>query len=68
MKLAHQVLPWDHQMYQDAIDAMKRYYEALASGRPQGDIEKLLLIAKAQFDAVNTYQLEALSGSGGQSH
>ena len=54
------VLNPDHTMYTDAVDAMKQYHEAQASGHPAEEIERLRLIAEAQFEAVNEYQLRAL--------
>ncbi|EJT85493.1 hypothetical protein PPS11_08000 [Pseudomonas putida S11] len=47
-------------MYTDAVDAMKQYHEAQAAGHPAEEIERLRLIAEAQFQAVNEYQLRAL--------
>lgn len=47
-------------MYTDAVEAMKQYHEAQASGHPAEEIERLRLIAEAQFQAVNEYQLRAL--------
>ncbi|ORL50918.1 hypothetical protein [Pseudomonas putida] len=54
------VLDADHQMYTDAVDAMKRYHEAQASARPEQEIERLRQIAEAQFRAVNESQLRAM--------
>ncbi|QQZ36369.1 hypothetical protein [Pseudomonas sp. SK2] len=54
------VLDADHQMYTDAVDAMKRYHEAQASARPEQEIERLRQIAESQFRAVNEYQLRAM--------
>ena len=50
----------DHPMYTDAVDAMKQYHQAQASGYPVEEVERLRLIAEAQFRAVNEYQLKAL--------
>jgi len=47
-------------MYTDAVEAMKQYHEAQASGHPAEEIERLRLIAEAQFQALNEYQLRAL--------
>lgn len=49
-----------HQLYTDAVDAMKRYHEAQASARPGDEIERLRQIAESQFRAVNEYQLRAM--------
>lgn len=50
----------DHPMYTDAVDAMKQYHDAQASGCPPEEVERLRQIAEAQFRAVNEYQLRAL--------
>jgi len=55
-------------MYADALAAMKRYYQAKASGRSAQEIERLRQIAEAQFCAVSEDQLRALGCPGGQSH
>jgi hypothetical protein len=55
-------------MYTNAVDAMKRYHEAQASGEPVEEVERLRLIAESQFQAVNDYQLRALGRPGGSVH
>lgn len=55
-------------MYTEAVEAMKRYHEAQASGSTAKDIERLRQIAEAQFQAVTEYQLKALRCSGGKPH
>ncbi|NNJ14727.1 hypothetical protein CSV86_005445 [Pseudomonas putida CSV86] len=50
----------DHPMYIDAVDAMKQYHEARASGSSAEEVERLRLIAESQFRAVSEYQLKAL--------
>jgi len=35
------MLDSEHQLYTDAVDAMKRYHEAQASARPEQEIERL---------------------------
>jgi len=55
-------------MYTDAVDAMKRYHEAQASGEPPEEVERLRLIAESQFQAVTDYQLRALGCPGGSVH
>ncbi|WP_256819753.1 hypothetical protein [Pseudomonas putida] len=52
----------DHAMYTDAVQALKRYHEAQASGEPAVKVERLRLIAESQFQAVNDYQLKNLGG------
>ncbi|MCO6689674.1 hypothetical protein QIY50_25200 [Pseudomonas putida] len=58
----------DHPMYTQATDALKRYHEAQASGCPTEEIERLLQIAEAEFQAVNEYQLRALDCHFRKSH
>ncbi|WP_322359710.1 hypothetical protein [Pseudomonas sichuanensis] len=57
------VLQPDHPMYTDAMDALKRYHEAQASGSSAGEVERLRQIAESQFQAVTDYQLESLGCS-----
>lgn len=58
----------DHPMYTDAVDALRQYHEARAANRPADEVERLRLIAEAQFQAVNEYQLKALGGLADQAH
>ncbi len=58
----------DHPMYADAVEAMKRYHEAQASGSSAEEVERLRQIAESQFRAVNEYQLKALGRPAGKSH
>lgn len=58
----------DHPMYTDAVDALRQYHEAQAADRPADEVERLRLIAEAQFQAVNEYQLKALGRPAGQAH
>lgn len=58
----------DHPMYTDAVDAMRRYHEARDAGRPADEVERLRLIAEAQFQAVTDYQLKALGGPVAENH
>lgn len=55
-------------MYMDVVDAMKRFHEAQAAGKAVEEVERLRLIAEAQFQAVNEYQLKALGGPAGDPH
>ncbi|MFJ4256825.1 hypothetical protein ACIP01_07685 [Pseudomonas monteilii] len=68
--MAHKpaVLYPDHRMYTDAVEAMRQYHEAQASGSPAEQVERLRKIAESQFQAVNDYQLEALGCSVRQPH
>ncbi len=58
----------DHPMYTDAVDALRHYHEAQAADGPADEVERLRLIAEAQFQAVNEYQLKALGRPAGQAH
>ena len=58
----------DHPMYTDAVEAMKQYHDAKASGSSIEEVERLRQIAESQFRALNEYQLKALGCSAGRSH
>jgi hypothetical protein len=58
----------DHPMYIDAVEAMKRYHQAQADGTSPLEIERLRLIAEAQFQAVTDYQLKVLGRPGDSPH
>lgn len=61
-RISPQFLSPDHPMYTDAVDAMKRFREAQATGKAAEEVERLRLIAEAQFQAVTDYQLQGLNG------
>ncbi|SUD69746.1 Uncharacterised protein [Pseudomonas putida] len=65
--LSKVLLP-DHQMYTDAVDALKRYHQAQANGVTGTELERLRLMAEHQFQAVTDYQLRALGGPAKPSH
>ncbi|MBH3391067.1 hypothetical protein I5S62_18340 [Pseudomonas putida] len=65
--LSKVLLP-DHQMYSDAVDALKRYNQAQAKGVTGAELERLRLMAEHQFQAVTDYQLRALGGPEEASH
>ncbi|WP_060511543.1 hypothetical protein [Pseudomonas sp. NBRC 111124] len=52
----------DHPMYTDAIEAMKRFYQAQAKGASDAELKRLRLLAEHRFQAVTDYQLHALGG------
>ena len=56
----------DHPMYTNAVQAWKRYHEAQASGEPAEELERLRLIAEAQYQAVTDYQLRAMAAARGK--
>lgn len=67
-KNLNSVLPPDHPMYTDAVQAMKRYRQAQADGISGAELERLRLLAERQFQAVTHYQLRALGGPAKSSH
>lgn len=62
------ILPPDHPMYTDAVEAMKRYHQAQADGVSGAELERLRLLAEHRFQAVTDYQLRALGGPSETSH
>ncbi|EJT86032.1 hypothetical protein PPS11_01654 [Pseudomonas putida S11] len=62
------VLPPDHPMYTDAVEAMKRYHQAQADGVSGAELERLRLLAEHRFQAVTDYQLHAFGGPSETSH
>ena len=62
------ILPPDHPMYIDAVEAMKRYHKAQAGGVSGAELERLRLIAEHSFQAVTDYQLHAFGGPRNPSH
>jgi len=45
----------DDAMYQQAVDAMKKYDQARADGKPVAEVERLRLEAENTFQAVTDY-------------
>lgn len=68
VKDLNKVLPPGHPMYADAVDALKRYHQAQASGVTRAELERLRLLAEHQFQAITDYQLRALGGPKKASH
>lgn len=62
------LLPPDHPMYSDAVEALRRYHQAQAEGAVGADLERLRLIAEQQFQAVTDYQMKALGGLSPMNH
>jgi len=62
------VLPPDHPMYADAVEAMRRYHRAQEDGIRGTELERLRLLAEHRFQAVTDYQLRALGGPAEPSH
>lgn len=57
-----QPLPPDDPMYQQAVEAMKKYVQARSDDRPEAELERLRREAEYAFQSVNDYQLAALGG------
>ncbi|MBK4989745.1 hypothetical protein [Pseudomonas sp. S36] len=68
MKSKTPILYPDHPMYTDAVDALRRFHEAQSAGEPPLEVERLRLIAEAQFQAVTDYQLKALGRPADERH
>lgn len=68
VKDLNSVLPPDHPMYADAVEAMKGYHQAQAEGVSGVELERLRLLAEHRFQAVTDYQLRALGGPSETSH
>lgn len=62
------VLPLDHPMYSDAVEAMKQYHQAQTEGITGAELERLRLLAEHQFQAVTEYQLRVLGGPAKPNH
>ncbi|WPE25810.1 hypothetical protein PshuTeo1_15190 [Pseudomonas hunanensis] len=67
MKDISKMLPPDHPLYTEVVEALKQYHEAQAAGMPSAELERLRLIAGHRFQAVTDYQLIAAGGSSGPS-
>jgi len=61
------LLPGD-PMYQQAVDAMKKYDQAKIDGEPEAVVERLRLEAEYAFQTVTDYQLEAPGGRSPRRH
>ncbi|MBC3410529.1 hypothetical protein HU720_04365 [Pseudomonas sp. SWRI51] len=57
-----------HQAYSDAVEAMRQYHEALDTGAPVVEVERLRLIAESLFQAVTDYQMRAFGCGGRATH
>ncbi len=68
VKLFNNIMPPDHPMYTDAVEAMKRYHQAQADGVSGAALERLRLLAEHRFQAVTDYQLHAFGGPPETSH
>lgn len=52
----------DDPLYEEAVEALKRYHRAQMDERPADEIERLRLEAEEAFQLGTDYQLEALGG------
>lgn len=68
MSNPHEVLLPDHLVYAQAVEAMRKYHEAKDNGASDAEVERLRLIAEAQFQAVTEYQMRALGKDGDKPH
>nr|WP_225920073.1 hypothetical protein [Pseudomonas vanderleydeniana] len=50
----------DHQLYTDAVAALKRSHEAQRNNSPAEAVKRLRLIAELLFQAATDYQLSSL--------
>ncbi|GJB77136.1 hypothetical protein KAM380_016010 [Aeromonas caviae] len=62
------MLPPDHPMYTDAVEAMKRYHQAQSAGISEVELERLRLMAEHRFQAVTDYQLRVMGGPAEEGH
>lgn len=62
------VLMPEHQMYTEAVEALKIYHQAEADGVEGIELERLRLMAEQRFQAVTDYQLHALGGPAEKGH
>lgn len=49
-------------LMQQAIEALRRYHEAKAAGRPSDETEHLRVLAESLLEAVSEYQLQVFGG------
>lgn len=68
MSKPHEVLLPDHLIYAQAVEAMRRYHEAKDMGEPPAEVERLRLLAEAQFQAVTEYQMRAFGKDSREPH
>lgn len=68
MKDLSKMLPPDHSMYTEAIEALKRYHQAQQDGVAGAELEHLRFIAEFRFQAVTDHQLRATEGPAESSH
>lgn len=62
MKTLAGIIEAGESLIQQAIDAHRRYREALDAGMPSNEVERLRLEAESLYQAVTEYQLRSLGG------
>ena len=68
MEKLPKILPPDHQAYTDAVEAMQQYHDALDTGAPAVEVERLRMIAESLFQAVTDFQMKAFGRGDGTVH
>ncbi|PSS58862.1 hypothetical protein [Pseudomonas sp. BBP2017] len=63
-----EILLPDHPAYAEAVEAMRRYHEAMDAGAPAIEVENLRQVAESLFQAVTDYQMRAYGIGGGTIH
>nr|WP_282362125.1 hypothetical protein [Pseudomonas sp. PS01300] len=63
-----EVLPHDHLVYAQAVEAMRKYHDAKDMGARPEAVECLRLIAEARFQAVTECQMRALGKDSRKPH
>jgi hypothetical protein len=61
-------LQGDDPLMREAIDALKRYHEAVDASAPEEEVEHLKNEAEALFQAVSDYLVCATGGQAGTLH
>lgn len=61
-------LEGDDPLMREAIDALKRYHEAVDASAPEEEVEHLKNEAEALFQAVSDYLVRATGGQAGTLH
>lgn len=63
-----EILPPDHTVYTEVIEAMRQYREAQDAGASAIEVERLRLIAEYIFQAVVDYQMRTFECLGRTPH
>lgn len=68
MTMKRKMLPPDHPLYMDAVEALKRYHRAQSEGVSGVELGRLRLMAEHRFQAVTDYQLRVMGGPAEEGH